>query len=119
MWRDDICTNMSGHILVFGDIESLPTLIECLRHFTHNFICFVSDKPRNEKWNKIKNRYSNVLYFECSFSDKNELAKTGIRNAKHVLLLSWMLENSNHPDSGMLQIIRIIEEHFPEIRHTM
>lgn len=118
MWRDDY-SHLHDHILVFGEIESLPTLIECLRHFTNNYICYVSDKLQQEKWSKIRNRYQNVLYFECSFSDKNELARTGINNAKHVILLSWMIQNSNHPDSGMLQIIRIIDEHFPEVKYTM
>ena len=101
MWRDDY-SHLKDHILVFGDIEAMPTLIECLRHFTNNYICYVSDKLEQEKWNKIKNRYQNILYFEASFSDKNELARTGIQNSKHVILLSWMLQNSNHPDSGML-----------------
>lgn len=43
MWRDDF-SHLSDHILVFGEIESLPTLIECLRHFSNNYICYVSDK---------------------------------------------------------------------------
>ncbi len=30
-----------------------------------------------------------------------------------------MLQNSNHPDSGMLQIIRIIDEHFPNVKYTI
>lgn len=72
MWRDDY-SHLTDHILVFGDIESMPTLIECLRHFTNNYICYVSDRQELDKWNKIKNRYTNVLYFEASFSDKNEL----------------------------------------------
>jgi hypothetical protein len=79
----------------------------------------VSNKEEINKWNKIRNKYSNILYFEASYSDKNELARTGIQNAKHVILLSWMLDNTNHPDSGMLQIIRIINEHFPEVQYTM
>ncbi|CDW86696.1 cation channel family protein [Stylonychia lemnae] len=118
MWRDDL-SYLKDHILIFGDIEAMPTLIECLRNFTNNYICYVSDKLELEKWNKIKNRYSNVVYFEASFSDKNELARTGIQNSRHVILLSWMLQNSNHPDSGMLQIIRIIDEHFPDVQYTL
>jgi len=77
MWRDDY-SHLKDHILIFGHIEAMPTLIECLRHFTNNYICYVSDKLEMDKWNKIRNRYSNVLYFEASFSDKNELARTGI-----------------------------------------
>ena len=42
MWRDDY-SHLKDHILVFGEIDCLPTLIECLRHFTNNYICYVSD----------------------------------------------------------------------------
>ena len=118
MWRDDF-THLSDHVLVFGDIHALPTLIECLRHFTSNYICFVSDRFQQDKWVKIRNRYANVLYFEASYSDKHELARTGIESCKHVVLLSWMLPESNHPDSGVLQIIRIIDEHFPAAQYTV
>ena len=30
-----------------------------------------------------------------------------------------MLPESNHSDSGVLQIIRIIDEHFPEVQYTI
>ncbi len=79
----------------------------------------MSDKAQKSKWEKISNRYQNVLYFECSFSDKNEFKRTGIEKARHVILLSWMLHNSTHPDSGMLQIIRMIDENFPTVQYTI
>ena len=53
------------------------------------------------------------------YSDKNELKRTGIEHARHVILLSWMLEKSNHPDSGILQIIQMIEQYYPTVPYTI
>lgn len=42
-WIDDT-SNLKDHIIVFGPLEALPSLIECLRHFTNNYICYVNSK---------------------------------------------------------------------------
>ena len=90
-----------------------------MRHFTNNYICYVSDIPKPEKWNQIEAKYHNVKYIKCVYSDKNDLERTGIENARHVILLSWMLEKSNHPDSGILQIIQMIEQYYPNVPYTI
>ncbi|CAI2370684.1 unnamed protein product [Moneuplotes crassus] len=112
-------TMMRDHIIVFGPLESFSSLVECLRHFTYNYICYVSDIPKPEKWSHIESKYQNVKYIECVYSDKNELQRTGIEHARHVILLSWMLEKSNHPDSGILQIIQMIEQYYPNVPYTI
>ena len=40
VWIDDT-SHFKDHIIVFGPLDSLPSLIECLRHFTNNYICYV------------------------------------------------------------------------------
>ena len=44
MWKTDFSKDLYDHIIIFGDIECLPTLIQSLRGFTNKLICFVSDK---------------------------------------------------------------------------
>lgn len=75
--------------------------------------------PKPEKWSQIEAKYTNVKYLECVYSDKSELDRTGIKQARHVILISWMLEKSNHPDSGILQIIQMIEQYYPEVPYTI
>ncbi len=36
-----------------------------------------------------------------------------------MIVLSWMLDGSNSHDSGMLQIVRTIEEFFPKVKYTL
>jgi len=115
----DDTSYLRDHIIVFGPLDSLPSLIECLRHFTNNYICYVWDTPKPERWNQIESKYRNVNYLEWVYSDKNELKRTGIEHARHVILLSWMLEKSNHPDSGILQIIQMIEQYYPTVPYTI
>ena len=117
-WIDDL-SFLKDHIIVFGPLDSFPSLVEWLRHFFNNYICYVWDVPKPEKWNQIESKYANVKYLECVYSDKNELDRTGIKRARHVILLSWMLEKSNHPDSGILQIIQMIEQYYPDVPYTI
>ena len=110
---------LKNHILVFGIIDHLPALLSALRHYTNQSICFVSNIPPNEKWNKLKKKDSNIFYFESSLNDVEELSRTAIEDAYHVILLTWLIEDSSVLDSGILPIIRIIEENFSNIPFTL
>ena len=62
---------LQGHILVFGgEVEAAVSLIDTLCLFTSNFICYVSDRPKDQAWEQhMSNKPGNILYFECSYSN--------------------------------------------------
>lgn len=56
---------------------------------------------------------------ESSLSDVEELARTGIEESYHVILLTWFVADSSIQDSGILPIVRIIEENFKTVNFTL
>lgn len=53
------------------------------------------------------------------YSDQEDLNKLNLEKAKHVYILTWTVENSNVKDSGILPLIRIIEENYPKCNYTL
>ena len=112
MWKDDLRGYIWDHILVFGSIDTLPTIVKTLSTFTDQIICYVNDVPPDERWSKIARTYNNAVYLQCSFNDIDELSHTAINFAYHAILLTWKSGESSIEDSGVLPIVRIIEENF-------
>jgi hypothetical protein len=44
MWKHDFTHVLKDHILLFGDIKHMGSLIESIRRFTFQEIVYVSDK---------------------------------------------------------------------------
>ena len=107
------------HIIVFGIIERLPALFQEFEKATEQYICFVSNKPPDDNWENIRKNYPKAVYFEASLTDPEEIAKTAIESASHVVLLTWLTPNSAIQDAGILPIVKIIIEHFPRVPFTV
>lgn len=110
---------IQNHILIFGLIDYLPYMLKRLQNYTSQDICYVSDLPPNEKWSKIKRDFPNLIYFESSLNDVNDLERTGIKKSFHVILLSWLVSDSTIQDSGILPIAKLIEDNFKYINFTL
>ncbi len=66
-----------------------------------------------------KRYFRNLVYIECSYSDQDDLIKLHLEQAKQVYILTYTVENSNVSDSGILPLIKIIEENFPYCNYTL
>lgn len=80
---------------------------------------FVSDKSPDERWIQLRRNHPNVVYLESSLSDIDELCRTAIEDCFHVILLTWFVQDSSIQDSGILPIVRIIEENFKSVKFTL
>ncbi|MDR3549619.1 MAG: hypothetical protein P4M11_15345 [Candidatus Pacebacteria bacterium] len=54
-----------------------------------------------------------------SLNDPQELTRLAIHDAKHCIILSWRLPNSDLPDSGILSLTRIIQDTFKSAKFTV
>jgi len=60
-----------------------------------------------------------VYYLETTFTNVDEIRRTGIEDAFHLILLTWFSTDSAIQDSGILPIVRIVEEHFSKVPYTL
>jgi hypothetical protein len=119
MWETDLRQLIKNHFIVFGQMDHLPSLLVALKHYTNQYVCFVSDKSPDERWAKLKRNFPKAIYLESSLSDVDELARTAIEDCFHVILLTWFVQDSSIQDSGILPIVRIIEENFKTVQFTL
>jgi len=61
----------------------------------------------------------NLIYLECYFSDIEELSKLNLEAAKHIFILSWVVENTDDLDSGILPLVKRIDENFRKCNITV
>jgi hypothetical protein len=119
MWETDMKGKIKNQIIVFGDVDHLTPLLLAIRHYTKQYIFFVCDKSPDDRWKKIRRNFTNVFYLETSFTNIDEIRRTGIEDAFHLILLTWYSSDSAIQDSGILPIVRIVEEHFPGVNYTL
>lgn len=119
MWEVDMQNLLKNHIIIFGLYEHFSALVRYLCNYTTQYICYISDKPPGEMWSKLVREFPNVKYFECSLTNIEELSRTGLKDAFHVILLTWLVPDSNIQDSGILPIARIMEENFKNVPFTL
>ena len=111
MWETDLRGVLWNHIIVIGRIEHLEIILEPFST-TKQLVCFLSDKPPGDKWERIKANSRDCLYLECCLTDVEELSRTAINFSSHVILLSSRISGSSMEDSGILPVVNIIESNF-------
>ena len=112
MWEADLRGQIWDHIIVFGRVDHLEIILESFKIMTNQLVCYVSDSPPDELWERISLKNKEVLYLECSLSDINELAHTAINFAYHAIILSSKIPGSTMDDSNTLPLVNIIESNF-------
>ena len=110
---------LNNHYIIFCKEEHLWEFMICFDQYYNETIFFVSDQHPSSKWDIIRKYFCNLIYIECSYSDQDDLAKLKIDKAKHIFILTWAVENSNVNDSGILPLVKIIEENFPTCKYTL
>lgn len=110
---------LKNHFIVFCKEEYLWEFLISFNKFYSDTVFYVSDQPPNQKWDVIKDYFQNLIYIESSYSDLDDLEKLNFENAKHVFILSYAIENSNVKDSGILPLVKIIEEKYKNCNYTL
>lgn len=116
---DEFNRELKNHFLIFCKEEHLWEFMNCFDQYHSEMIFFVSDQHPSSKWDILKRYFKNLVYIECSYSDQEDLVKLNLEKARHVFILTYAVENSNVSDSGILPLVKIIEENYPNCNYTL
>jgi len=122
MWDNngvEFNNQLNNHILVFCLEDILDEFLRILEHYHNEVIFFVSDKQSSEAFNNLVDYHGNLIYLECSYSDLEELSKLNLEKSKHIFILSCTIENTIDLDSGILPLVKRIEENFKGCKYTI
>ena len=127
MSKTDLRGLVKNHFIIFGQIDHVSAILVALKHYTTQLILylicimhsFVSDQSPDHRWTKIRRSHPNVVYLESSLSDVEEIRRCAIEDSFHVIMLTWFVKDSSIQDSGILPIVRIIEENFKNVKFTL
>lgn len=108
-----------NHYILFCKEDQLWEFMTYFNQYHSQVIFFISDQHPSNKLILTKRYFKNLVYIECSYSDQDDLIKLNLERAKQVYILTYTVENSNVSDSGILPLIKIIEENFPKCNYTL
>lgn len=111
--------SLYNHYIIFCKEDQLWEFMIYFNQYHSQVIFFISDQHPSNKLMLTKRYFKNLVYIECSYSDQDDLIKLHLEQAKQVYILTYTVENSNVSDSGILPLIKIIEENFPNCRYTL
>jgi hypothetical protein len=93
--------------------------MKCFDSFYSDLIFFVCDQHPSSHWEILMKSFRNLIFIECSYSDIDDIKKLQLEKSKHVFILTYAVENSNVSDSGILPLVKFIEENFPKCKYTL
>jgi hypothetical protein len=115
----ELLSCLNNHYIIFCKEDHLWEFMNSFDKYNFNVVFFVSDQHPSAKWDILKRYFKNLIYIECSYSDQDDLEKLRLEQAKHIFILTYAVENSNVSDSGILPLVKIIEENFPNAKYTL
>jgi len=110
---------LEDHYIIFCKENQLWEFMLYFNQYHSQVIFFISDQHPSNKLMLTKRYFRNLVYIECSYSDQDDLIKLNLEKAKQVYILTYTVENSNVSDSGILPLIKIIEENFSSCKYTL
>lgn len=115
----DLKNILCNHFLVFCQDYQLGEFMSYFIKFYSGIIFFISHTSPSDKFISAQSQFKNIIHIECSYSNPSDLLKLNLEKAKHVYILSFTFENSKVYDSGILSLIKIIDEFFPNCKYTL
>jgi len=116
---EELELQFKNHYLIFCKEEYLWEFMKCFDTLYSDIIFFICDHHPSTQWEVLMKSFRNLIFIECSYSDFDDLKKLGLEKAKHVFILTHAVENSNVSDSGILPLVKLIEENFPKCKYTL
>ena len=121
IWEDnsnELNDHMKDHFLLICPEEKIEEFMTIFQILYDDWIFYVSDSQPNTIWENISAYFPKLIYIETSFSDIEDLKKLNINGARHIFIFSWKVFLSSD-DSGILPIVKMIEENFPQAKYTI
>jgi len=110
---------LKDHFIIFCQEEHLWEFMEAFNSYSKDIIYFVSDKHPSNIFEVVRKRFNNLIYLECMYSDIEELKKLNLEEAAHVFIVSWAVGDTCVADSGILPLVKQIEENFSGCKYTL
>ena len=112
-------TYLTNHYLVFCKEDQLEEFITCFNCYLHQPLYFVTDQQPGNKWEILSTSFKNIICIESSYSDQEHLNKLHLNKCKHAYILTYAVENSSVLDSGILPLVKLIEENYEKCKYTL
>ena len=116
LWKTDLNGVISGHILIWGQIEDFPEIVRAVRLYSSQPIFLVNPSEPAREWDKIKEQNYNVYYLKGSFMNFQDLYNSAVGDAFAVLVLSMSSLYSYSADSDSVLVYRILNHCFPHVK---
>ena len=110
---------LTNHYLVFCKEDQLEEFIACFNSYLHQPLYFVTDQQPGNKWEIISTSFKNIICIESSYNDQEHLNKLHLNKCKHAYILTYTVENSSVLDSGILALVKLIEENYEKCKYTL
>ena len=114
-----IISYLENHYLVFCREDQLSEFLASFNTYFKTIVYFVTDQHPGNKWEIIKTSYKNVICIESSYSDQEQLSKLHLNRCKHAYILTYAVDKSNVSDSGILPLVKLIEENYQKCKYTL
>ena len=115
----EMLSYLNNHYLVFCREEQLEEFVSCFNIYFREILFFVTDLHPTSKWEIIQSTFKNVICIESSYSDQEHLNKLHLNKCKHAYILSYSVEKSSVSDSGILPLVKLIEENYEKCKYTL
>ena len=115
----EMLSYLKNHYLVFCREEQLEEFVSCFNIYFREILFFVTDLHPTSKWDIIQSTFKNVICIESSYSDQEHLNKLHLNKCKHAYILSYSVEKSSVSDSGILPLVKLIEENYEKCKYTL
>ena len=121
IWEADhqMLSYLENHYLVFCREDQLSEFLASFNSYFKTIVYFVTDQHPGNKWEIIKTSYKNVICIESSYSDQEHLNKLHLNKCKHAYILTYAVEKSSVSDSGILPLVKLIEENYEKCKYTL
>lgn len=113
LWKDNLNGLISDHVVIFGSIEGLSTIVKAIRSYSTQPICLVNKNDPGSEWTKIIEQYDNLYYFKGSLLSYQDLYMAAVGECRSVLILASAGQSKYSPDSDAILASRLIDMSFP------
>lgn len=113
LWKEDISSKISGHIILFYSENIYESVIASLRAKTKKPIVYYSETKSDDRWSRLTSRFSNIFYVQGDIFDIMHLKNCGIQKAFHVCIFNPMSSSGNESNTPeCLLLANLLDEYF-------
>ena len=119
-----------NHILIFCKFESLCDFVpNFFEHFKNEYLFYISPsglfykdneiEKNNKKLSILRKKYPLIIKIECDYDSLEELNQLNLDDSQHSFILSFSDTTVDQYDSGVMNLIKIINVNFLKCRYTV